>query len=73
MSFSKAHKLTKGIKGNLYDDIIADREIMNLYLDSIQLAAAITAHNLFPVDIFVTSDTKLMNIAEKYFRVFNPG
>lgn len=41
-------------------------------LDSIQLAAAITAHNLFPVDIFVTSDTKLINIAEKYFRVFNP-
>jgi uncharacterized protein len=41
-------------------------------LDSIQLAAAITAHNLFPVDVFVTSDTKLINIAEKYFRTYNP-
>lgn len=41
-------------------------------LDSIQLSAAITAHNLFPVDIFITSDRKLVNIAEKYFRVYNP-
>ncbi len=41
-------------------------------LDSIQLAAAITAHNLFPVDVFVTSDIKLINIAEKFFQVYNP-
>lgn len=41
-------------------------------LDSIQLAAAVTAHNLFPVDVFVTSDTKLINIAEKYFKTYNP-
>jgi uncharacterized protein len=41
-------------------------------LDSIQLAAAITAHNLFPVDMFVTSDIKLLNIAEKYFLTYNP-
>lgn len=26
MSFSKSRKLTKGIKGNLSDDIIAERE-----------------------------------------------
>lgn len=38
-------------------------------LDSIQLAAAVTAHNLFPVDVFVSSDIKLINIAEKYFRI----
>ncbi len=41
-------------------------------LDSIQLAAAVTAHNLFPIDIFVTSDIKLINIAGKFFRIYNP-
>ena len=41
-------------------------------LDSIQLAAAITAHRIFPIDRFVTSDRILLNIAKKYFRTFNP-
>jgi uncharacterized protein len=41
-------------------------------LDSIQLAAAIAANDVFPIDIFVTSDLKLTNITGKYFQTFNP-
>jgi predicted nucleic acid-binding protein len=41
-------------------------------LDSIQLATAVAAHRIFPIDMFVTSDHVLLNIAKKYFRTFNP-
>jgi len=41
-------------------------------LDALQLAASITAHQMFPIDSFVTSDRIVLGIAKEYFPVFNP-
>jgi predicted nucleic acid-binding protein len=41
-------------------------------LDAIQLSTAISAHPIVPIDYFVTSDGKLLTIAENFFPVFNP-
>ena len=41
-------------------------------LDSIQLATALMAHQVYPVDVFVTSDRLLFAVAKEYFNIFNP-
>ena len=41
-------------------------------LDAIQLSTAIISHQTVPINYFVSSDKKLLKIAEKYFSIFNP-
>jgi predicted nucleic acid-binding protein len=41
-------------------------------LDAIQLSAAIASHRIIPTDYFVSSDKKLLKVAESYFTVFDP-
>ncbi len=40
--------------------------------DAFQRAAALFCHHIVPVDRFVTSDHKLIKVAEEYCTIFNP-
>ena len=52
-------------------DFTADKKALRT-LDAIQLSTALISHQIFKIDCFVCSDKKLLNVAEKYFTVFNP-
>ena len=41
-------------------------------LDAFQLTAVLFCHQIIPVDRFVTSDHRFLNVAKDYFTVFNP-
>lgn len=41
-------------------------------LDAIQLSAAMITNQIIPIDYFVCSDKKLVNIARDFFTIFNP-
>lgn len=41
-------------------------------LDALQLSAALSAHQILPIDCFVTADKRLLNFAREYFNTFNP-
>jgi len=41
-------------------------------LDAIQLSTAIISHQTVPINYFISSDKKLLKIAEEYFIIFDP-
>ncbi|MGB5156440.1 type II toxin-antitoxin system VapC family toxin [Desulfobacterium sp. N47] len=69
-NFIEVDNIVKAIAVDLLKTIANKQGLTTL--DSIQLAAAINANQIFPIDSFVTSDRILLNIAKKYFRIFNP-
>lgn len=69
-NFIEVDNIVKAIAVDLLKTIANKQGLATL--DSIQLAAAINANQIFPIDSFVTSDRILLNIAKKYFRIFNP-
>ena len=54
----------------LLDQIAHQRSLRTL--DALQLASALFCHRFMKIDTFVTSDQKFLNVAQKYFPVFNP-
>lgn len=60
----------KNLATTLLDNIAHKRGLRTL--DAFQLAAALFSHQIVPVDIFVTSDRRFINVAKDYFTVFNP-
>jgi predicted nucleic acid-binding protein len=54
----------------LLDRLAAQRGLRTL--DALQLAAALFAHHVLPIDYFVSADTQFLNIAADFFAVFNP-
>lgn len=50
---------------------IADKRSLRT-LDAIQLSSAIISNQIIPVNYFVTSDKKLLKVAQDYFAVFDP-
>lgn len=54
----------------LLDRIVPQRGLRTL--DAFQLAAALFCHQIIPVDTFVTSDHRFINVVKDYFTVFNP-
>ncbi|OQX22840.1 MAG: hypothetical protein BWK80_29090 [Desulfobacteraceae bacterium IS3] len=41
-------------------------------LDALQLSAALFSHQILCIDRFVSSDKKLLSVAEEFFTIFNP-
>jgi predicted nucleic acid-binding protein len=60
----------KNMATTLLDTIAHQRGLRTL--DAFQLAAALFCHQIIPVDTFVTSDHRFINIAKDYFTVFDP-
>lgn len=54
----------------LLDHIAYQRSLRTL--DAFQLATAFFSHRFIPIDRFVSSDQKFLNVAQEYFSVFNP-
>lgn len=52
-------------------DFIASKKGLRT-LDAIQLSVAIFSHQFFPINYFVGSDKKLLNVTKEYFAIFNP-
>ena len=55
---------------SLLKSIAATRGLRTL--DALQLATAIIANWIYPVDCFITADTVLFGVAKDFFKVFNP-
>ncbi len=60
----------KQIALELLDRCAAQQSLRTL--DALQLAAAILSHRFLPIDFFIAADSKLLNVAQSYFPVFNP-
>jgi predicted nucleic acid-binding protein len=60
----------KYLAGLLLDHIAYQRGLRTL--DAFQLATALFSHRFLPVDYFVSSDQRFLNVAQDYFPVFNP-
>lgn len=41
-------------------------------LDSIQLTCCIMTNDIIPIDYFISSDIKLLNVVKNYFQIYNP-
>lgn len=41
-------------------------------LDSIQLTCCIMTNDIIPIDYFIPSDIKLLNVVKNYFQIYNP-
>lgn len=60
----------KNMATTLRDNIAHQRGLRSL--DAFQLAAALFCHHIIPVDTFVTSNHRFINVSKDYFTVFNP-
>ena len=62
--------IVKNFALNLLDLLASIKSLRTL--DAIQLSSAIIFHQFVPINYFVCSDKKLLNVAKEYFSVFNP-
>lgn len=60
----------KQVAAQLLDAVAWERGLRTL--DALQLATALTSHQVIPLDYFVSSDRKLLGVAEDYLQTFNP-
>lgn len=70
MNIVEIDKWIKNRAIELLDEHAAIRNIRTL--DSLQLSSAIISNESFAIDYFVTTDQRLLDIAQLYFQIYNP-
>lgn len=70
MNIIEINTSIKSLAIELLDSIGCEKSLRTL--DALQLSAALVTHQIIPVDYFVCSDKKLVNVAKQYFPVLNP-